>query len=51
MKLYSIIFVNQITGEDIQRYILAKGLSDIEEEYDDIVSIQPLEYTNLEEEK
>jgi hypothetical protein len=41
-KLYKVTFINQETGNQIYNYVLAKNLQEIEDEYCDIIKIEPL---------
>lgn len=42
-KLYKVKSVNQEGGNDMTTYVLAEGLGQVEGEFADIISVEPLE--------
>lgn len=41
-KIYKVKSVNQETGEDMENYVIANSIADIEAEYVDILSVEVL---------
>lgn len=41
-KIYKVKSVNQETGEDMENYVIANSIADIEAEYADILSVEVL---------
>ena len=46
-KLYLVEYINQETGNTVTEYILCAGLAKLEEEIDDIISIKPISYEEI----
>ena len=41
-RLYKVTYINQQTGNEITEYVLAQDLAEVEDDYADIVKIEPL---------
>lgn len=42
MRLYVVTYINQMTGDEVTEYVLTKNLAEIEDDYADIIMIEPL---------
>jgi len=47
--LYRVTFIRQDSGEEYEHYVLASGMAKIEDEYADIIKVEPLAYEQLTE--
>jgi hypothetical protein len=41
-KLYKVVWINQETGAEMTSYVITTGMGRIEEEYGDIISVEPI---------
>jgi len=46
-KLYRVTFIRQDTGQEQSDYVLSASMVEVEQTYDDIVKVEPLEVSKL----
>jgi hypothetical protein len=49
-KLYKVKAINQVTGEEYEKYFLSRDMGHLEFEVADILSVEPIYYEDVDEE-